>query len=428
MSAIWKEISVGSVRAFRVVIPKPQDRVPITLRTTPQLLCLYVPLVFLAYLARRPDTYLIRLLLLPTVVICALMSGFRYTANIAQLNVYDWGLALLAEVIIAKALQYGLTPEGMLKLGERRPGEQKGKEVDQSSANGHVNGHIEPPPTRIIPVWICDAFELIHTMRAPRWKYAQGTHIPPHIRPLERRAFLNATARSFVKNFLILDFIESCVKLFPGVGEPVGGSIFYNELPPIPRYVVSTTIHMLTGSAILAGFGMVYDLLTFLAVYLFSTPPSAWPPATDGPWQASSLTRLWSKHWHQFLRSTFLVYGGYPGRWLAGDIGWVLGTFIASGVYHEAAMYAMGRGFDHTVTWFFAIQGPLIIGERLFRVTTGRRVGGWPGRLWVYAVIFIGAQPMVDSWHKRGLGGAMVIPPVLSPVRLTLFTLGFGRR
>jgi hypothetical protein len=54
----------------------------------------------------------------------------------------------------------------------------------------------------------------------------------------------------------------------------------------------------------------------------------------------------------------------------------------------------LGRGLDHTVTLFFASQGPILIGERLWRQVTGRRVGGPIGRLWVYFVMFIAAQPM----------------------------------
>jgi hypothetical protein len=148
---------------------------------------------------------------------------------------------------------------------------------------------------------------------------------------------------------------------------------------------------------------------------------------------------FWSKRWHQLFRQTFMVVGGYPGKRIAGDVGMVFGVFIASGLYHECGMYAMGRGFDHTVIVFFALQGPLLILERLWRHFTGRRVRGWMGRFWVYFILFIVAQPMgmyvvcftddthfelahflVDTWHRRGLGGGMVIPPVISPVRWIL--------
>ncbi|KAJ7212020.1 hypothetical protein GGX14DRAFT_621323, partial [Mycena pura] len=412
------------MRALRGVVPKPQHRVALTWRNAPELLSLYLPFVFLAYLARRPGTSAIRLLLLPCVIVSILMTGFRYRWTIPELNVYNWGMALLAEVIIAKALEYAFTREGMLKLGERQPGEQKGKEVDKSSAFANGHAHAELPRTQQSNFqWLYDAFELIHTLRGLRWKFAQGTYIPPHVRPLERRAFLRATLISFVVNYLLVDLLESSIKIFPGVGEPTGGSIFYANLPPIPRYTVSTVIHFITGCALLAGFGMIYDLLTLIAVGVFRSAPASWPPITDNPWRASSLHVLWARSWHQLLRNTFLVFGGYPGHWLAGDVGLVLGAFLASGLYHECAIYAMGRGFEYAPTLFFAAQGPLLIGERLWRIVTGRRVGGPIGRLWVYFVMFIGGQPMVNSWHVRGLGGGMIIPPALSPVRLTLAAL-----
>ncbi|KAJ7675720.1 hypothetical protein DFH06DRAFT_1317873 [Mycena polygramma] len=409
----WQEIVVGSTRAFRTIIPEPDRRTPLTWSNAPIVLSLFLPFVFLAYLARRPGTYHIRLLLLPTVIACTLSTGYGFRWTIPELNVYNWAMSLLCEVVLAKALEYAFTKEGMLKIGERAPGQMKGKEAVKG--DDAANGYIESPETqesRLFPPWLYDSFELIHTTRGLRWKFAQGTYIPAPTRPLERHAFLRATLKSFIQNFLLLDLFESCVKLFPGVGVPSGRSIFYAELPIVPRYVVSTTIHMLTGSALLAGFGMVYDLITLIAVGLLDSLPTSWPPVLDHPWQADSLHTLWSRSWHQLLRNTFLVFGGYPGRWLGGNVGMLLGTFLASGLFHE-------------------FSGPLLIGERVWRQVTGRRVGGLFGRLWVYFVMFIAAQPMINAWHVRGLGGAMVIPPMISPARLTLGLLqhlGVGRR
>ncbi|GLB38364.1 putative membrane bound O-acyl transferase family protein [Lyophyllum shimeji] len=369
----------------------------------------------MAYLARRPDTYLFRLLLLPAALCGIVASAYRFVWTIPELNVYNWGQCLLAAVTIAKALEYAFHQEGMLKVGETRPGEAKGKAI--------ANGQTTPTAQRgltFIPSGLYDSVELMHTLRGLQWKFGQGVHIPKHTRPLERKAFLRATFLSFARNFILLDFWESVLKLFPGVGTPAGGTMFYPTLQPFCRYIVSTVIHMLTGSALLAGFGMVYDLITVIAVGCLDSSPASWPPAMDDPWSADSMHALWSKHWHQFLRQTFLVLGGYPGKWLAGDLGMLFGTFIASGLFHECAMYSMGRGFDHTVSSFFAMQGPILLLERFWRKLTRRRVGGWPGRLWVYFNLFILAQPMVDAWHKRGLGGGMVIPPFLSPVRLLL--------
>lgn len=413
----------------------------------------YAPFLFMAYLARRPNTYLIRLLLLPAVITATLSAAYGYAWTIPELNVYNWGQCessylwfessrsnkrliqgLFAGVAIAKAFEYAFTKEGMLKVGETRPGETKGKQA----ANGHA-GELNQPGSHS---WFHDAIELSHTMRGLEYKFGQGTHIPAETKPLERVPFLRATLLSFIKNYLVLDILEGCVKFFPGVGTPSGGSMFYPQLSPIPRYLTSTAIHMLTGSSLLAGFNMVYDLITLIVVGLGGSPRS-WPPIMDHPWSSDSMHSFWSKGWHQLLRRTFVVLGGYPGKWIAGDIGMLLGTFIASGLYHESTMYAMGRGLDHTVTLFFAMQGPILIVERLWRKVTGRRVGGWIGRAWTYFIMFVAAQPMggsffccivldsldavpiVNAWHERGLGGGMVIPPFISPFR---FLVGLAVR
>jgi len=307
-------------------------------------------------------------------------------------------LALFAAVAISKSLEFALRPEGMLKVGESSPGVKKGKE---KLKDGNANGYVEEdnPSTQhpLIAPWFHDAIEVAHTLRGIDWKFGRGVHIPKEWRPSHPPEFLRATVISFIKNFLILDFLESLVKMFPGVGQPLGGSMFYPELTPVSRYLVSTCIHILTGLSILTGFGMVYDLITLFAVGVLKSSPRSWPPVMEDPWHSDSMHQFWAKNWHQMLRQTFLVYGGYPGKWLAGNIGMLFGAFIASGLFHECAMYSMNRGFDSAALVFFASQGPILILERLWRRFTGRRVSGWPGRLWVYFIMFVCAQPMSKS-------------------------------
>lgn len=255
-------------------------------------------------------------------------------------------------------------------------------------------------------------------MRGLGYVHGKGVYIPPPERPQERNAFIRVTFLSFLRNFLVLDFLEAQIKLFPGVGSPYGGSIFYPDLPPLQRYVVSTYIHSLSGSALLAGFGMVYDLCTLIGVALYGGAPAAWPPIMDHPFAADSLHGFWAKRWHQTLRRVFLVYGA-PIAWvlslpvkalrLAGipsgrrmqlemdNLVLVLATFLASGLYHETSIYVMARGFDPLVIAFFAMQAPLLLVERVWRALTGKRVGGPWGRTWVYVCIFFLAQPLSKS-------------------------------
>lgn len=66
-----------------------------------------------------------------------------------------------------------------------------------------------------------------------------------------------------------------------------------------------------------------------------------------------------------------------------------MGTFLASGLYHELGFYLVDRGLDHRVTLFFVLNGAGMIMEEIFRKWTGKRVGGWAGRIWA-AVFLIG--------------------------------------
>lgn len=297
-----------------------------------------------------------------------------------------------------KSIDFALNPGGRLKFKEIQSGDDLTEaflEPKKSLLNGNGAPEFEPGPEtlayRVIPIWLRDAFELIIDMRG--WNYGLEAYIPPATRSKDRQPFLRETLVSFVEHYIIFDFLDSALKLFPGVGTVSGASIFYPNLPPFQKYAVSTIIHFMTGCALVAGFGMVYDLITLISVYIFDSPPSSWPPIMDNPWVSDSMHIFWARRWHQLLRQTFMVFGGYPGKVLFGNLGLVFGMFAASGMFHECSMYAMARGWNWKVPLYFAAQGPLLVGERIWRKVTGRRVGGWPGILWVYFNIMVLSQP-----------------------------------
>lgn len=289
----------------------------------------------------------------------------------------------------------------MLKVGETRPGVVKGKSNGQVTANGFGSQFVQEPRSKnsYIATWLYDAIELVHTQRGLQWKFGQGIYIPKPTRPLERSAFLYATLISLFQNYLILDCLDTLLKIFPGVGSPMGGTMFYPVAPSI-RYTVSTIIHLISGTALIAGFRMLYDLITLIAVVCLDSSPLSWPPIMGNPWRAESMHTFWAKEWHQVLRQTFTIFGGYPGMLIAGDYGMVFGTFLASGLYHACSMHPTRRGFDYSTLVFFASQGPVLMLERLWKRITGRRVGGWMGMLWVYLNLFVGAQPMSNFVHR----------------------------
>jgi hypothetical protein len=377
----------------------------------------------------------------------ALYSSYGYVWLEPRHNVFNWGAASFSFVLIGKGIDLALARTGRHKQGKDVPRGTSTPAIASTKENtsdppGDPSSPSQRPyakPLLLLPPWAQDTLDLMFSMRGLGWDFGEGVYTPAPTRPQERGPFLRATLRSFLLGFLTLDLLDASIKLIPGVGDPAGGSIFFSHIPYPARFLVSTAIHVLTGSALVTGFGAVYDLLTFLAVAVLGHPPAAWPPVMDNPWAAESLHEFWARRWHQLLRQTFLVFGGIPGRKIAGDVGLVLGTFLASGLFHECTILAMGGGWDSRVPLFFLLQGGSIIGERIWKRVTGRRVDGFLGRLWVYFDIIILGQPLgplyfvlltfdrivlthhtVDAWHRRGLGGGMVIPPLMSPARLVL--------
>ncbi|KAL5482362.1 hypothetical protein ACEPAI_8956 [Sanghuangporus weigelae] len=385
-------------------------------------------------LARRPDTQLIRLLILPSAIAVTLHSCYGYVwvgKGGGGLHVYNWGEGAAGGgmMVTGKVIDYALVPNGHYKK------DYDPKDLSHSVSNGNASPHsisvsgTNRPGSKLLPLWLQDGLELFCAARGVGWDWGKGVYIPPERKPLVRRPFLLATLSSFLWSFLLLDFLEFCLKLVPGVGLPTGGTIFLPHLPPTKRYALSTAIHFASGFSLLTEFQMCYDLTTQIGVGLLGHDPTSWPPVMDRPWAATSLHEFWAKRWHQLLRQTFLVFGGHPAQKLLGNgtlgkLGMVLGTFVASEAYHELSSTSMDHGMDYRVVLFFMFQGVLVILERVLRmIVIGRRVGGWPGTVWVYFVIGVLGQPLVDAWHKNHLAGGMVIPPLISPTRRVIFPI-----
>jgi hypothetical protein len=316
---------------------------------------------------------------------------------------------------LVKVVEFAFAPRGRLKVGEVEPGLIKSSASGRHSVDS-TKAQRGTEVLSVIYVGFLDACELLSSMRGIGWDYGTGNdiYIPPEHRPLEKSAFLKSTLWSTLGYYLLLDVVDTGFKLVPGVSSPSGGSIFLPELSPVPRLLVSTSLHFATGLAFIAGFNMVYGLFTLMTVSWWQSP-SAWPPVMESPWATTSLHDFWGKRWHQLLRQTFFVGGGYPLAFVSKTIlgaffgeqvtrmaelwGLVLGTFTASGLFHMFAMYAMGRGIEWKVVGFFSAQAIALILERAWRATTGRRVGGWWGRVWSYLWVIGGGQ-WCSKWMK----------------------------
>jgi hypothetical protein len=440
-------------RPWRRLIPEPDKRTPLTSSNAHVLIVPWFSILFMAYLVRRPNTYLQRIMLCPVVVFSTIYAYFHHYWIAPRLNVYNWGAgkpmsimlvtqthffaALLGIAIIARALEYASLPHGRLKVGETALGEG----VVHKAPNGTPNGNRKEGNHARNPflAGFLDAMEVLCSMRGIGWTFGTDIHIP-HRSQTTARIVYHA-----IFGFLFLDLIDSTVKLFPQFHTPVGGSIFDPNLPPPLRYLESTFLHFLTGCGFMAGFELIYSIIALIAIGLFGYEAEAWPTILDRPWVATSLHEFWAQRWHQLLRQTFLVFGGYPLSHLfrfnrvLSQVGLIIGTFLASGLFHNLSIYTMGQGTSHHITIFFVAQGFGLIAERLWRKFTGHRVGGWWGTIWVYLCIIGGGQLcsefvpiilslnlitfIVDAFHRRGLAGGLIVPPIISPTRRILLPL-----
>lgn len=56
---------------------------------------------------------------------------------------------------------------------------------------------------------------------------------------------------------------------------------------------------------------------------------------------------------------------------------------------------------------FYLSQGIGCILERYFRNITGKRVGGWSGRIWLWSFMIISCGGMVGEYYRVGWVGMM---------------------
>ncbi|KAI0374729.1 hypothetical protein BV20DRAFT_960879 [Pilatotrama ljubarskyi] len=423
MNETWNEIYFAAVLAFREFIPPWKAREQLTWTRLPQAFLYLIPYFFMAYLVRRKGTHLMRLLLLPTVVAMALRCTFRYKNEDPRMAWYEWNRGLLALFVIAKSIDFAFAKEGRLKLGERELKRSHDGDAPRHFGKERAAELLgRSAAARILPRSVFDALEVGLTMRGIGWDFGKHTPLPRSTRPLERRAFIRATVKDIVLTQLSIDVFDTITKFLPGVTATCG-TIFFQDLPPLQRYLVSTALHIGHGLFIFGGVSLVYDYVSLIGVLVFHQSPALWPPIHGNVLHVRSLHDFWTKVWHQALRYTFLTLGGFGGKWLAGQVGMIMGCFLASGLFHEVGLVVAGKEFEPNVVIFFLLQAIGILLEKAYKALTGRRVGGPIGLIWTALFVIGFGQKCTDSWFNRGIGGAMSIPPFLSVIRLVLLPL-----
>ncbi|TCD66911.1 hypothetical protein EIP91_000750 [Steccherinum ochraceum] len=405
----WREI-------FDYLIPPPEDRITLAWGNAHRAFAYMAPVCLMSYLVRRRDTKVLRVALLPVILVMAVRGTFAYANETRPETILlNWMRGLACFAAIGLSIDCALSRTSRMKLGET---------PESLPPMFFLDKDYPQYARRRWPAWLADVTEMQLTFRGIGWNFGEGIYISPERRNLSRGPFLSSTFVTYIKGYLVIDGVQAFFRHAPGLGAPHGASIWDPSLPFVQRYAFGSFLHILIGIVIWFGLEMNYSLATLIGVGLFGQPPSAWPPVYGNPWKADSVHNFWAKQWHQILRRVFMVLGGIPGQWVAGRVGAVMGTFIASGLFHECGFYLVNRGMDHRVTVFFALQGIAILAEKIYFQWSGRRVGGWIGRLWTYMWILVIGQICTDAWLSRGLGHTVFIPTPISPAEHIIIPLG----
>ncbi len=59
---------------------------------------------------------------------------------------------------------------------------------------------------------------------------------------------------------------------------------------------------------------------------------------------------------------------------------------------------------------FFLLSGVGTFLEIAFKRITGRKVGGWVGRIWTWSYMLYTASLSVNDWMDAGMGGSYLTP------------------
>ncbi|KAF8896696.1 hypothetical protein CPB85DRAFT_1440234 [Mucidula mucida] len=340
-------------------LPESWPLEPLTTRTfMTMLLPLFVAYYLTAVLVISPGTYAVRLSLLPLWLWLAFRACTRLEANMGNPEWDGNNLALLTVVclIIMRITGWTFQRQPFVRTGTRE---------------------------RAV---VLDACDLCCNFRGIGWDWTSGAPPPPQPH-LDKRAFALHALLGYTINALLFEF---AILLRDNIFPPSSLPLPY----PLSR-VLQALIYPVSTYAHLQGYYHIYSLV---GVFLLRQSPASWPPLFNRPWFSTSLSQFWGRRWHQGFRDMFGRVSGQR----------VLGTFLASGVFHDLGIWGMSRrtGICCNLTGYFALMALGIGAEYAMRKYTGKRVGGLCGRVWMacwvvgWAVASMGEECMRDFYRS----------------------------
>ncbi|KAF9511020.1 hypothetical protein BS47DRAFT_1364097 [Hydnum rufescens UP504] len=283
-------------------VPRPEDKVRMTSGRSPYIIATFLTLVTLAALARQPGTRFLRLAILPSAVILTLRLTYGFVWWDIPLNGISFVAGAYSILMIMKALQLGLSPNGILKLGEKVPGEITLPASDLV-VHDPPKRAVRAPGSLTLVEHFLSGLEVLTCARGIGWEFGSGTkiQIPPETRDV------------------------SDTSKFLRIGTPDGGSIFVFGQNTMERYLISALLHLITSLSL-----------------IYTPNIMATCDQHHRPHQHIHAF-FWARDWHQLFRQTFLILGGYPFQAIFGPSGLLWGAFLASGVLHVWALVTKRR-------------------------------------------------------------------------------------
>ena len=276
-------------------------------------------------------------------------------------------------------------------------------------------------PANATPSIFMDALDLATNLRGIGWSRSKSAHFPAETRPASSRTvFCLYVLLSAVVQGFICSTLHIAVQAFSPETLAVlsGGTIFDANLPPFIRYVRSSIITVTAAIGICFIVQVNYSVGTLIGVAVFRQDPAQWPPVIQAPWLATSVRDFWSRRWHQLFRRSFIVLGGWPLSIIFGNVGFIFGSFLASGIFHNVIVRMHNDSVEMWCMLFsFGMMGVGIVLEDVFASLTGRRVGGWKGWLWTMAWLLVWGSLIVDGFARGGMFASSSMLDSASPAR-----------
>lgn len=359
-------------------------------------------------LVRKPNTRLLRLGLMPIALYVTIMGGFgvsyfdprahkAWNFLVGEQSFFDpmWDAFLsflftanVHTAMIGKALMWGCGSQQFTV--EEAQNKSTASAMNRSAGGGKMTKGFQPKNKRSL---IYDLFDAYSGMRGLGWEFGANpkVYIPKHTRPVDqgRLPFVIPTVANAVVFYFLLDCVDCFMKTIPGVNTPEGGTIFLPSLHPVFRYSYSFIITYLTGHIIPFYYTYIYDVCSIIMVGIFNDSPEMYPPMFDSPWTATSVSSFWGKTWHQMVRQTFFIMGGFPLQYIfallhpaLASTGLLIGTFLGSGIFHSLVLLAMDGKLGYNTLSYFMFQAIIVASERILYVNTGYKPRGFVGHLW----------------------------------------------